>query len=379
MNPDATKNAPSGINTSVSFLLDACRILAALIVLVFHAYEQWFPKLCSADSVIAKSAHTAVVVFFVISGYVIAFSTSAFNRGALQYANARLTKLSSIVIPALIVTAICQIAIYFLNKDLYVTYTRSHSFIRYLISGLFSNELWFNSSAPPLNSPLWSLSFEFWYYAIFGFWFYSKKGITRVLFTIITCLIAGPKILLLMPIWIFGCLAFTVPPIALSNSKKLLFASVLFLLGLISTFSLPLYPYKISGEHFYFANQFVTDWIVGICFGTALWLISKVQFFKISKDFLKSFRKFADLTFPIYVLHFPLLVLWQSIVGTYTSNFFHVWLAIVGVLIVSSLLGLLFESQRKIWLLLFTRILITVKRAKMLLQAFLLRKPSSVS
>src|SRR5206468_3939655 len=57
--------------------------------------------------------------------------------------------------------------------------------------------------SPGTNGPFWSLSYEFWYYIIFaaGVYFTGKKKIAGV-----TCvaLIAGPKILVGLPIWLMG-------------------------------------------------------------------------------------------------------------------------------------------------------------------------------
>src|SRR4051812_26930765 len=103
------------ITPSFGVVLDLLRISAALIVVIFHGLEQWFPSLTSPESPYSRAAHTAVIIFFVLSGYVVTYTTSVNNRGGMKYIQARLGRLCSIVIPALIISAICEIVVYNLD------------------------------------------------------------------------------------------------------------------------------------------------------------------------------------------------------------------------------------------------------------------------
>ena len=87
-----------------SIYLDIIRFLAALVVLASHigyyrftqGNMQWIRDL--------NLGSDAVVLFFVLSGFVIAYTTFARNRGAAVYAEARLARLYSVIIPALVFT-----------------------------------------------------------------------------------------------------------------------------------------------------------------------------------------------------------------------------------------------------------------------------------
>ena len=83
-----------------SILLDSLRLGASLVVVFNHALDMWFPNLGVDPSLPGNTAHAAVVAFFVLSGYVIAHTTTSNNRGALHYAYARLSRLYSVVLPA---------------------------------------------------------------------------------------------------------------------------------------------------------------------------------------------------------------------------------------------------------------------------------------
>lgn len=92
------------MNRGFSLYLDTLRFLAALAVFVSHlAYArftngnlQWIRDI--------NLGSDAVVVFFVLSGYVIAYTTFARDRGRAAYAEARIARLYSVVIPALLLT-----------------------------------------------------------------------------------------------------------------------------------------------------------------------------------------------------------------------------------------------------------------------------------
>jgi peptidoglycan/LPS O-acetylase OafA/YrhL len=87
---------------------------------------------------VSNMRHFAVVLFFVLSGYVIGFTTKANNRGGKQYALARLSRLYSMVLPALVVSFIIECTINYYNANSF--YAEIHSIVRYFITTSFMNE-----------------------------------------------------------------------------------------------------------------------------------------------------------------------------------------------------------------------------------------------
>jgi len=126
--------------------------------------------------------HEAVMVFFVMSGYLIggaalaAILTGRFSPG--RYALARLTRLYVVLVPALALTLLVDSV----GQSWFPTAYQG-SLLPLLNSGpapeahvdltartLFGNLLFLQTIAVPLygsNKPLWSLANEFWYYALF--------------------------------------------------------------------------------------------------------------------------------------------------------------------------------------------------------------------
>ncbi|HTE28220.1 acyltransferase family protein [Flavitalea sp.] len=333
-----------------SIFLDAVRLLASLLVVAFHARDQWIPsQAITPTNNSIDWAHAGVIIFFVLSGYVISYTTGINSRGPLQYSKARLSRLTSMVLPALVITAIVEITISLVSPELKAEYTRGISWPRYLISSLFLNEAGFMSAAPPVNGPLWSLSYEFWYYVLFGLFIFGKSNLKSFAIIVVAALVAGPKILLMMPIWIAGCLAFK-KHINFKNSKTgWLLSAALFGCTILAIAFVPRLPEALGGKPFYFSNQFLSDYIIGFFFASAL-IVMPFHVPGISvKEFSTKFRTIADLTFPIYVLHHPLLILWRAVVGYHPESKTEMVFAIVMSTVVAALIGIWLENLRGIW------------------------------
>jgi peptidoglycan/LPS O-acetylase OafA/YrhL len=341
------------ISASTSIVLDVLRIMAALVVVVFHASGQWTTAFPAAHAALGKASHAAVVVFFVISGYVIAFTTATNNRGPRQYAVARLSRLYSIMGPALVLTAMVEAVVTHTNAELTTRYVREYSGVRYLLTAVFGNESGFVSAAPPLNSPLWSLSYEFWYYVLFGIWFYYGFHRQALLWLVVAAIIAGPKILLLLPVWLFGVGVYRWPKPAFPAG--LAWALVVGLLGLAgaAVVYVPAWPAAVGDKPLFMAGQFATDWVVGLLVALAVWSLPAGRAVA-GQRWVKPLRTIADLSFPLYALHFPLLVLWRALFGERANDLQQLWQVTVGVILVAGLGGLLLDKQRGRWARFFT-------------------------
>lgn len=187
----------------ISIYLDVVRFVAALLVVFGHAYsftEHNFKYL-------AGHGPAAVSVFFVLSGFVISYVTSAKEKSGKQYAVARLARIYSVAVPVLLVTLLMDQIGSSVSTHLY----EGHQFnphaefwdvIRYLT---FTNELWNEHVVVGSNEPFWSLGFEIWYYIVFGFYFYLPTNLPmRTLVAGLMLAVAGPKIAAYFPMWLFG-------------------------------------------------------------------------------------------------------------------------------------------------------------------------------
>ena len=213
------------MHRTTSLYLDLVRLFAALLVFFFHAKLTKFDGAWLKD--IGSYGHDAVMIFFVISGYVIAYITVTKSATVEEFTKTRLARLYSVVVPALMITVILDHFGKQINQDIYlIDNFNEFSFpvYRFLANLFFVNELWSSSWIAFSNAPFWSLCYEFWYYVIFACAFYFQ-GIKKYLFVSIAILIAGPKIMLLFPVWLSGvCLYHLSKMISMSMIQAILFA-----------------------------------------------------------------------------------------------------------------------------------------------------------
>ena len=321
------------MNRTTSTYLDLVRFNAALLVFFYHAKHDRFDGAWLKE--IGAFGHDAVMIFFVISGFVIAYVTANKEKTIQTYVKSRLVRLYSVIIPALFLTIVLDHVGKQLNPDIYigVHYEYSEPVVRFLTNMFFINELWFNSWIAFSNSPFWSLCYEFWYYVIFASMFYFR-GVKKYFLTIVAMSIAGPKILLLLPIWgmgvyiyhaskkftltTFQALSFTILPIIIyflyrdMNGHKYLWEMSVNLLGREFLF-----------EELKWSRRFLNDYIVGILFSIHLiGMISLSKYFTFSIYLERPIRYLAGMTFAVYLFHFPLLQFFGSFVETnYTIVF----------------------------------------------------------
>src|SRR5690242_6900946 len=86
----------AGIPYHLSLYLDLIRFAAALVVLLSHAWLVLFPMYP-----LHWPGPAAVIVFFVLSGFVIAYATDRSERSLANYTLDRLSRLWSVALPAL--------------------------------------------------------------------------------------------------------------------------------------------------------------------------------------------------------------------------------------------------------------------------------------
>ncbi|MGH8527425.1 MAG: acyltransferase family protein, partial [Gammaproteobacteria bacterium] len=191
------------MTAALSLYLDLVRFVAATVVLLSHfAYT----RISGGEYLILRRfGADAVIVFFVLSGYVIAYVSAERERTLGEYAVNRFARLYSVVFPGLIATVFFDQIGRVLDPALYDGwwYQDSEALWRFFASLLFVNELWFTSIRPFSNGPYWSLGYEFWYYVLYGASFYYG-GRGRIVLVALIALVAGPKILVLLPAWLIG-------------------------------------------------------------------------------------------------------------------------------------------------------------------------------
>ncbi len=307
------------MNRSTSIYLDLVRFLAAVAVLLTHlAYPRFSGGLLLP---LRTYGNDAVMVFFVLSGYVIAYTAATRDLDVRTYLLNRCARLYSVAIPAIVLTIVFDQAGRLLDPSQYAGfwYRDAQPVWRVLTALTFTNELWFNSWRLFTNGPYWSLGYEFWYYCLFAAAWYFR-GFARWALLIAGCLLVGPKVLLLFPIWLFGVWVYRVnvrgdvsPTVGTLLFVGSLLAYVAFRLSGMRDALLE-WSYFQFGVHFvehslHWSNEFVASYFLGL-----LVAANFIGCQAISKSLAPTLeriapvvRDWAGYTFSIYLFHYPLL------------------------------------------------------------------------
>src|SRR5271166_1673163 len=303
----------------LSIYLDLFRFNAALVVLVSHAF---IDHLGGDWLKMTRYGQEAVQGFFVLSGFVIAFVAATKEHDPVAFGAARLARLWSVLLPALLLTPFMDMIGHWFSPAPYEGWGDNMGFdnplLRLSAAAVFMNELWLSSMSPLSNIPVWSLGFEAWYYALFGAFIFTR-GHQRIWLVGVFGLIAGPKILILMPSWILGAWLYNRrDAIAFSRPVAVGFfiaGPLLILAG--RTFHLQ--PYLLSLEQsvfdqdlidksLKFADSFIWQNLVGVFI-----CIHLAGAIALAKDLERSLaaaeraiRTCASYSYSIYLFHFPL-------------------------------------------------------------------------
>jgi len=345
-----------------SLALDFVRLSAALVVFLHHFSYERFTKDSLKILRELELGHDAVVIFFVLSGYVICFAVSNRNRGLLDYISRRYARLYSVVIPSIFfVFLIDNIGLY-LDSDMYAGKIADNNIIIRAIANLtFIQEIQFLSIRYMSNGPLWSLGYEFWYYFIFGVLFFVDNLKHKVLILLVSVLFIGIKIVLLMPVWWLGVLLFQLH----RSPGSLLYSKLVGVLGVLSPLLL-YFIYKATafdtfisdsgegllaklapGKNFNHSSLFIHDYIVAALFGVSLYFLpSFLENIRgsIGRGFSNIIKVGAGATLTIYILHFPLLLFMFS-VGQY-FGLVNPWVIFFMVLAFSVIFSRFSESKK---------------------------------
>lgn len=319
------------ISSGFGFLLDAVRAFAAISVFVehlraplYHGYSE-LPDIDKNVFVriwffVTGFGFESVIIFFVMSGFLIGgsgFVKITQRRFQLAgYTADRLARLFVVLVPALIFTYVLDhtgVAFFKgtgfwngLNPNFSEKFGSFEDNMNF--GNMICNAVMLQSFKCPVygsNVPLWSLSYEFWFYLVFFLFAVivlanSKYKKTLALFAIIlTSAFLGQVFVKYLAIWLIGALAYVYHgrklcfPIA-SIASYLAFAAVSRLVGVgdaSGSFSETL---VLFGEAIAFA------WVIvsyrNIEWNPAAWL-SRLG------------SKLAGFSYTLYLIHFPLMLI----------------------------------------------------------------------
>jgi peptidoglycan/LPS O-acetylase OafA/YrhL len=334
----------------LSTFLDALRIFAAFAVFLGHTNFQWF---FGNSSIGPNNGQDYVIIFFVLSGFVIAWSIDKKKTLSFkQYLFDRLTRLWSVIIPALFFGYILDYFGRLLNPSTYNSiFAFNHTGIKFLASSFFLQESWFYSIRPGSNGPFWSISYEFFYYLIFGSIMLLPGIKKRILGGIIFTVLAGPKVLLLFPCWLIGALSYFLCKncrIKLLTALLLIIPSGYFLFDRMLERWVQWNPWEIPGLGLYplfYSAKFLDDYLTALAI--AIFIVGGSYWFRLESKpkghFASLTKHFAGSSFSLYAIHFPLLAFIGALGSSGNLNSISIESAIFFILATCYLFARLFE------------------------------------
>ncbi len=315
--------------------LDLIRGVSALAVLLYHLRGLFFVDypylankslLSSALYAVTGYGHQAVMVFFVLSGYFIGTSVMESVSEARWswriYLVSRLTRLQLVLFPALVLGAVWDrigmripLAAPLYYDALYKFYVPSVA-LRSTVPVFLGNFFFLQSIVSPVfgsNGPLWSLSYEFWYYIVFpavilatAAWVGTRIRILYAGLALLLLWFIGPQISYYFLIWLAGALVGRLPRISRFMPP---FPALSLLTGLLFVGAL-----AWSRTH-RLSSDLLTDYVVAFCF--ALWLYTLLLGSRedASPAYAFGAKKLAGFSYTLYLTHFPGLLLVRGLLN----------------------------------------------------------------
>jgi peptidoglycan/LPS O-acetylase OafA/YrhL len=346
-------------------VISLLRGLAAFVVAAAHLRAEMYPGLRTIPdpslwfqgfAFATGFAHQAVLVFFVISGWLV--GGSLLNKmgqpGALaNYAIDRVTRLWTVLIPTFGLALLLGLATGVLRPGA-IDSSAANEFSALSFAGnLFGLQgvVLDNFGG---NYALWSLANETWYYVLFPLLvllFAAHRTLPRIVSgtgLALAVLLLPVNIILYFAIWLLG-VAFSRVRIECGAAIRCLW---LVLLAAVASY------FRLTGDNDRFDQTTLgMDLVLSLMF---LALLSSLQFkaapaSKLARPLARMGTFFAEFSFSLYVLHLPLIFLLKylalsrfglSLLSPSEPLHFAVYLGMLGALLLGSYLSyLLFESQ----------------------------------
>lgn len=300
------------MTNALSLYLDALRLAAALTVFVSHYSAE---RISGGLFWQFDGGRTAVLVFFVLSGFVIAWVSDTRERTLEEYGLSRVARLYSVIIPAFVLTAALDSIGKAIDPRLYGLewgHSMAHPVIGYVLSAVFLGESWTIRVLPGFNVPYWTLNYEAWYYILFAAAIFLR-GRPRIAVVIVAALLAGPRVLFLLPVWLMGVAAWRWrAELPRRLGRPLLIACLAAFFGLEALGGERLFWHPSSG---WLPPKFSAyDFVLGALVALFIIGLANVQLPMPTARFERLVRGLAGTSFGLYLLHYPLLNFFGTVV-----------------------------------------------------------------
>jgi peptidoglycan/LPS O-acetylase OafA/YrhL len=261
-------------------------------------------------------ARVAVIVFFVLSGFLVGGSVIRIMRKGTfswkRYLFQRLTRLWIVLIPALLLGAVLDVSGMYLMHSQENIYRCgpivAPTMVTHLtVSAFVGNMLFLQGTVTEFfgtNGPLWSLAYEFWYYLFFPLlmiaFFGSERKRTRVLSGVLLTILfaaSGWRVGVWFSIWLLGAWIASLPlKLPATIRRPVTFCAGMFLLAAIYLqLRFPI-------------NLFVSDFLLGVVVSLFLWTLLHARGVSVHPLYRRSAQGLSHMSYTLYLVHYPMLI-----------------------------------------------------------------------
>lgn len=317
-------------------------------------------ELLPEDAALAYYSHEAVIAFFVLSGAVIAHAAGRPNTSLRDFAIARAVRICSVTLPAIGFAYLMASCFYSDGGNAPILGTdpallSAEAWYTLFTTAFFLNESWFIWNEAVWNGPYWSLCYEVWYYVIFACAWFSKTRV-RWLLAGLACLLAGPRIIMLLPVWLLGTwfkrFAGRIPARPLAG--LLIAVSTLVAIAWIGSGDLELHAWNAIHARLpqlwilQSSSFFLTDYLVALLFLVNFIGVQmcRVWIGKFLARGRAQVRWLAASTFSIYLFHYPMVLALVATVDRSRLTLLMSVVMLVAVIIACILLSFVTERRK---------------------------------
>lgn len=333
-----------------SLYLDCTRFFAAVFVVVAHLIQGSIFNSAVAHY-IPDLGREAVMIFFVLSGYVIAYTCDVKKPSLSEYAIARASRIYSVAFPVLIMSFL---AVYLSSNVSGTDYYQINKFFIYIpFHSLFLGEIWNMAERPHWLVPYWSLSYEVWYYIFFAS-IYFFSGLKRLFIGAVIFLILGHKLWLLLPVWLSGVLLYKYQS-KISMSELTARAGWVLSIVLLCIYkhldldvqlrALGNQLWPIDSLVLSSADRYLSDYVVTLMV-IMNFTCARHAKFNVLTQFSRFVRNVSAYTFTLYLVHALVLSIWLNHYSHDNNSFLDIALLVLAILSSTYMIGQLTERRK---------------------------------
>lgn len=352
-----------------SIYFELLRVLATALVVVGHSsiFYKPFYDILSYNNV--QIGRDGVVIFFVLSGYVISWCGIERDSNWIDFSIKRMARIYSVSVPAVIFSF--SIAYLFLELYNESSYPLKQIPLYATIYLTFTGYHFGLSETPPYDFPYWSLYYEVWFYVIFAILLFGRLIVK--LFGIVLLALMGPDFWIMGGIWLVGVLLFIFRErLRVNNITAISFV----ILSIVSYIVVKYYGYdnKIDMYIKYIANIsesstwdakpfWASDYFI-----TVLVALNIIGAKNISYDWPKYIsrllRWIAGMSFTFYLFHVPIFSIIERTIK-YDSNSFVSYILILSIFFfIIYTITFITEKRKKQWRAMFLYLALKIYNTK---------------